>query len=242
MPSARRNLHRTAALAALTAALAAQRGQRPAGNYVRSADAHAHQAGDGPLQAQALMLRRDDDGAAGHAAGAGSQRSIRLLTAALDAAGAGRGTASLRAAILYRLAWERAALGDTHGALQELEGADASTELAVAAPDFVEDADLRGGGAAARRGEALRVARCPGEAETALTEGLSTRVRPAGVLLNLGRLRGASGDVDGAVSALEEGFLVARAGGSVRAEQLIRAAAATLPATPAVRSLKELLH
>jgi hypothetical protein len=117
--ASRRSLHRTASLAALTAALAAQRAQRPAGDYVRRGDAHAHQAGDGPLQAQALMLRRDEDGASGHAVGAGSQRSIRLLTAALEAAGAGRSTASLRAAILYRLAWERAALGDTHGCLQE---------------------------------------------------------------------------------------------------------------------------
>lgn len=240
--ASKRSLHRTAALAALTAALAAQRAQRPgAGDYVRKADAHAHQAEDGPLGAQALMLRRDEDGAAGHAVGAGSQRSIRLLTAALDAAGASRSSASLRAAILYRLAWERAALGDTHGALQELAAADVSADIAGEAPDFVEDTDLRGGGGAARRGYALRVARCHSEAETALTEALSARVGSAGVLHNLGSLRAAQGNVDGAVAALEEGFLVARAGGSVQAERYIRKAAQSLPNSAATRSLHELL-
>lgn len=239
--ASRRSLHRTASLAALTAALAAQRAQRPSADYVKKGDAHAHMCGDGPLQAQALMLRRDEDGAAGQAVGAGSQRSIQLLTAALNTAGSGRSTASLRAALLYRLAWERATLGDTHGALQELQGADVSADLATENLDYIEDTDLRRGGAAARRGSALRVARCQDEAEAALTEALTTRTGTAWVLLNLGRLRAGRGDVDGAVAALEEGFLDARAGGSVKMQGLIRQTAQTLPASTTTQGLRELV-
>jgi hypothetical protein len=240
--ASQRSLHRTASLAALTAAQAAQRAQRgDAADYVRRADGHAHQAQDGPLCAQALMLRRDQDGEAGQAVGAGSQRSIRLLTAALDAAGAGRSSASLRAAILYRLAWERATLGDQYGALQELQGADVSADLAVENLDYIEDRDLRQGGGAARRGSVLRVARCPQQAEAALTEALGTRQGTAWVLLNLGRLRTAQGDVDGAVTVLEEGFLDATASGSVKMQNLIRQAAQSLPHSAGTQSLRELL-
>jgi hypothetical protein len=120
------------------------------------------------------VLQRDDDGAAAHLVNAGSQASVKLLRAALDAAGAGRDSAGLRAAVLYRLAWERAALGDRHGALQELEGADLSAALAVPAPDMVEDGDLRGGGAAARRGKAHVAATLP---DSATTRSLADLIR-----------------------------------------------------------------
>jgi tetratricopeptide (TPR) repeat protein len=243
LTASRRSLHRTASLAALTAAQAAQRAQRPAaGDYVKRADAHAHQAGDGPLQAQALMLRRDQDGEAGHMLGVGSDRSIRLLTEALDRAGAGRSSASLRAAIFYRLAWERAALGDQRGARLELQGADISAELAIEAPDFLEDEDLRGGGGVARRGSVLRHAGCHDEAETAISEALSTGAGSAGVAHHhLGCLRAAQGDVDGAAAALEEGFLTARAGGNIQAARYIRATAQTLPVSTVTQGLRELL-
>jgi hypothetical protein len=237
----RRSLHRTASLAALTAAQAAQRARRPAGDFLLRAVDHANGAGDGPLKAQALMLQRDGDGEAGRAAGGGSQASLKLLTAALDAAGSGQSSASVRAGVLFRLAWERAALGDVHGALQELEGADASAAMAQVSPDYVEDVELRTGGAAARRGNALRVARCPVEAEATLAEALTTHIHPAGTLVVLGKLRAAVGDVDGAVAALEDGFLEAHTIGNVRAEAAARAATTTLPDGAAVRSLRDLL-
>jgi hypothetical protein len=240
--TARWSLHRTAALAALTAALAAQRAQRPARGYLARARDHADAASDGPLRAQALVLQRDDDGAATHLVNAGNQASVKLLRAALDAAGAGRDTAGLRAAVLYRLAWERAALGDRHGALQELDGADVSAALAVPAPDMVEDGDLRGGGAAARRGKALRRAGCPTAAETALAEALAARLHPSGALVDLARIRAAGGDVDGAVAALEEAYLTARTAGSRRSEAKVRHIAATLPDSAATRSLADLIR
>jgi hypothetical protein len=239
--TSRLSLHRTASLAAATAALAAQRAQRPAGSFIASALGHAKEAGDGPLRAQALVLKRDEDGAAGHSAGAGSAASVKLLSAALNAAGVGRETASLRAAVLYRLAWERAALGDVHGALQELEGADVSVELSGSAPDHIEDGDLRGGGAAARRGKALVVAGLPVAAETALAEAMNTRLHPAGALVDLAKVRAAAGDVEGAVAALEDGFLVARTAGDRRVEARARGVAAKLPDSAPVRSLKGLL-
>jgi hypothetical protein len=240
--TARRSLHRTASLAAATAALAAQRAQRPSSGYVTRARDHADAAGDGPLRAQALVLQRDEDGATAHLASAGSAAAVTLLRAALHAAGSSRDTASLRAAILYRLAWERAALGDAHGALQELEGADVSVALAEAAPDVVEDADLRGGGAAAWRGKALRRAGCPVRAETALTEAVAARLHPSGALVDLARIRAASGDVDGAVAVLEDGWLVARTAGSRRVEAKARTVAATLPDSAATRQLRALIR
>jgi hypothetical protein len=133
----RRSVHRTASLAAQ----AAQRARRPAGDFLLRAVDNANGAGDGPLKAQALMLQRAGDGEAGRAAGGGSQASLKLLTAALDAAGSSQSSASVRAGVLFRLAWERAALGDVHGALQELEGADGSAAMAQVSPDYVEDVD-----------------------------------------------------------------------------------------------------
>lgn len=240
--TARLSLHRTASLAAATAALAAQRAQRPASGFITLALDHAKAAGDGPLKAQALVLQRDEDGATAHLDSAGSAAAVTLLAAALDAAGSRRETAALRATILYRLGWERAALGDAHGALQELEGADVSVALAVAAPDLVEDTDLRGGGAAAWRGKALRRAGCSAAAEMALTEAVAARIHPSGALVDLARIRAAEGDVDGAVAALEDGFLVARTAGSRRVEAKARTVAATLPDSAPVRSLKEVLR
>ncbi len=241
--SGRRSLHRTAALSALTAALAAQRAQRPATGFLTRARDHAEMADDGPLEAQALMLQRDEDGADGHLVGAGSDASVKLLRSALHAAGGGRDTASLRAGILYRLAWERAASNDVHGALMEMEGADASLALASAsAPDYIEDTDLRSGGAAARRGKALLVAGVTGEAEAALAEALSTRLRPAGVLVDLAKARAAADDLDGAAAALEDGFLVAHASGSRRVETRVRAVASALPPSTATRELMALLR
>ncbi|MEA2670905.1 MAG: hypothetical protein QOG45_1125 [Chloroflexota bacterium] len=237
----RQSLHRTASLAALTAAQAAQRAKHPAGTLLDRAHGHAAGAGDGPLKAQVLVLKRDEEAAARHR-GAGSAASVRMLTAALDAAGSSRETASLRASILYRLAWECAALGDVHGALQELEGADASAAMATVSPDVVEDVDLRCGGAEAWRGKCLRMARCPSAAETALAKALGTRVQPAGVLVDIARVRADAGDVDGAVAALEDGFLVARTAENRRIEASARHAAGTLPDTPAVRSLRELIR
>ncbi len=241
-PGPRRALHRTAALAALTATLAALRAHRPAGGYLTRARDHADAAGDGPLRAQALVLQRDADGVAGHMTDAGSEASLTLLRAALSAAGSGRDTASLRAGILYRLAWERAALGDAHGALLELEGADASLALAEPAPDYVEDADLRGGAASAKRGKALRVARCPDAAEAALTEALRARLHPAGALVDIAKARATTGDVDGAVASLEDAFLVAQTARDHRAATHVRTVAARLPDCPGVRSLRELVR
>lgn len=240
--TSRLSFHRTASLAAATGALAAQRAQRPAGRFIAAAMHHAKEAGDGPLRAQALVLKRDEDGVAGHMMDAGSEASVKLLRAALDAAGSTRGSASLRAGVLYRLAWERAALGDAHGALQELEAADVSVELAGAAPDYFEDADIRGGAAAAKRGKALRLARRPAEAEAALAEALSTRLHPAGAFVDIAKARAAAGDVEGAVAAVEEGYLAARTVEDRRAVRHTRAVAATLPDCAAVRSLKELLR
>ncbi len=241
-PGPRRALHRTAALAALTAALAAQRAHRPAGGFLARARDHARAAGDGPLTSQALVLQRDADGEAGHMMDAGSEASVKLLCAALHAAGSGRDTASLRAGVLYRLAWERATLGDAQGALLELEGADASMALAGAAPDYVEDVDLRGGAAAAKRGKALRVARCPEAAEAALTEALRARLHPAGALVDIAKARAATGDVDGAVASLEDAFLVAQTAQDRRAATHVRTVAARLPDCPGVRSLRELVR
>jgi tetratricopeptide (TPR) repeat protein len=235
----RRSLHRTAALAALTAAAACRRARRPAAGIIARAREHADAAGDGPLRAQALMSQRDEDGAA---VGAGSAGSVKLLSAALVHAGSTRDASSLRAAILYRLAAERAALGDAHGALQELEGADASAEMALVSPDFAEDTALRTGGAAALRGEALRLAGHHGEAEQALTTALATRLHPAGSHVSLARLHAAAGDVDRTVAHLEHALLVARVAGSTRPVALVRTVAATLPATPPVRQLRELLR
>jgi tetratricopeptide (TPR) repeat protein len=235
----RRSLHRTAALTALTAAAACRRARRPAAGIIARAREHAEAAGDGPLEAQALMSQRDEDGAA---VGAGSAGSVKLLSAALVYAGCTRDASSLRAAIFYRLAAERAALGDAHGALQELEGADASVEMALVSPDFAEDTDLRTGGAAALRGEALRLAGLHGEAEQALTTALATRLHPAGSHVSLARLHAAAGDVDRAVAHLEQALLVARVAGSTRPIALVRTIAATLPATPSVRQLWELLR
>jgi hypothetical protein len=237
----RRSLHRTASLAALTAGQAAQRAKRPVDNLLERAHGHAAGAGDGPLTAQVLVLKRDEEAAARHR-GAGSATSVQLLTAALEAAGSSRETASLRAGILYRMAWERAALGDVHGALLELEGADVSASMATVSPDVVEDSDLRSGGAEAWRGKCLRMARCPSAAETALAEALGTRVQPAGVLVDIARVRADTGDVDGAVAALEDGFLVARTAENRRIEASARHAAGTLPDTAAVRSLRELIR
>ncbi|MDB5067819.1 MAG: hypothetical protein JWM18_4253 [Chloroflexi bacterium] len=240
--AARRSLHRTASLAAATAALAAQRAQRPSSGFITRAREHADAAGDGPLRAQALVLQRDGEGVAGHMMDAGSQASVKLLRAALHAAGSGRDTASLRAGVHYRLAWERATLGDAHGALQELEGADASVALTGSAPDYFEDADIRGGAAAAKRGKALRVARRPVEAEAALAEAMSTRLHPAGALVDIAKARAAAGDVEGAVAALEEGYLAARTAEDRRAAHHVRTVAATLPDTTATRQLRALIR
>ncbi|HEX2015731.1 MAG TPA: hypothetical protein VGN69_03475 [Solirubrobacteraceae bacterium] len=240
--SVRRNLHRTAALAALTAALAAQRMQRPAGEFLRQAQDHANGAGDGPLKAQVLMLHREEDCASRHIVSAGSETSVELLRGAIDAAGVSVSASSVRAGARYRLAWELAALGQVHGALQELEAADADVELASPAPDYIEDSDLHTGGAAAWRGMALRMAHCPAEAEAALTEAIATRPKPTTSLVVLAKLKAETDDVDAAVAALEDGFLLARTVGDARPQADARTLAGRLPDCTAVRSLRELLR
>ncbi len=233
----RRSLHRTAALSALTAALAAQRAQRPAAGFLTRAQDHAEAAGDGPLTAQALMLQRDVTWSADPHRGVPSKASVHLLGAALHAAGSGRNTASLRAGVRHRLACEWAALGNPHAALAELEAADVEVAVSNASPDHVQDTDLRCGAAAAWGGGTLIETGRPAAAEAALTEALSSRVNPAGVLVNIARLRVAAGDVDGAAIALREALLAARAVEDRRAESRTRAVAATLPDCAAVREL-----
>jgi tetratricopeptide (TPR) repeat protein len=237
--SVRRNLHRTAAL---TAALAAQRLRRPAGALLRQAHDHANGAGDGPLKAQVLTLHRDEEGTSGRLIGAGSEASVELLRGALHAASVSRAASSVRAGARYRLAWELAALGQGRAALAELEAADAEAEMAGPAPDCIEDADLRCGGASAWRGIALRVAHRPQEAEAALSQAIATLPSPATSLVVLAKVKVDTDEVDAAVAALEDAFLVARAAGDARAAAEARAVAMDLPDCAAVQSLLELLR
>jgi tetratricopeptide (TPR) repeat protein len=238
----RRQLHRTAALTALVGAQAAQRAAHPVGSLLDRALGHAAGARDGPLEAQVLMVRRDEEGATGRLVGAGSEASVNLLHTAIDAAGASRAASSVRAVARYRLAWELGALGQRRAALAELAAADAEAEMASPAPDCIEDADLRCGGASAWRGIALRVAHRPQEAEAALSEAIASRPNPATSLVVLAKVKADTDDVDAAVAALEDAFLLARATGNARAAVEARAAATDLPDCTAVRSLKELLR
>jgi hypothetical protein len=148
----------------------------------------------------------------------------------------------VRAGARYRLAWELAALGQGRAALAELEAADAEAEMASTAPDCIEDADLRCGGASAWRGIAPRVAHRPQEAEAALPQAIATRPSPATSLVVLAKVKVDTDEVDAAVAALEDAFLVARAVGDARAAAEARAVPRDLPGCAAVRSLREQLR
>jgi|SRR5580704_6841124 hypothetical protein len=136
---------------------------------------------------------------------------------------------------------KRAALGDRHGALQELEGADVSAALAVPAPDMVEDGDLRGGGAAARRGKALRRAGCPTAAETALAEAVAARLHRLAPSWTSPASEPPEGTLTAPSRPWREAYLTARTAGSRRSEAKVRHIAATLPDSAATRSLADLI-
>jgi hypothetical protein len=85
------------------------------------ATAHAEAAHDGPAKAWVLIQEAAVFGVPARWTGLPQPQEAELAAGALWAAGASTGTSGLRAAARWQLAWERAATGDEHGALQEAE-------------------------------------------------------------------------------------------------------------------------
>lgn len=237
----RSRLHRTAALTALVAARASRWADTPdTATLIDRAEAHAQDANDGPLRAQALMLRGRQVGEAAYAVDAGSPSRQKLLIQALNVAGS---PYILRAIIRYELAWQYAALGDSRAALMEVGAADIEHDRAAPDPDVVESADggrtLPGG----YRGAALRKLRLYDEAITTCTHDLTGPPQwqtPA--MVNIARVHAATGDVDAAAAALEEAFLRNMQAGLAQRQGRVKAVRTLLPDTVAVRQLDAVMY
>jgi hypothetical protein len=232
----RSKLHRTAALTALVAARASRWADtRYTATLIDRAEEHAQNANDGPLRAQALVLRGRHVGEAAYAVDAGSPERKRLLMEALSVAGSPH---LLRAIIRYELAWQYAAVGDSRAALMELGAADIEHDRASPDPDVVESADggrkLPGG----YRGATLRKLRLYEEAITTCTDDLTGPPQwQTSAMVNIARVHATRNDVDTAAATLEEAFLMIRQAGLTQRRGRVKAVRALLPDTVAVRQL-----
>lgn len=85
--------------------------------------AHAAAAHDGPAKASVLVQEANVLGVPARWTGLPQAKEEELAGHALWVAGASSSTSGLRADARSQLAWERAAVGDEHGALRELDWA-----------------------------------------------------------------------------------------------------------------------
>jgi hypothetical protein len=240
----RLSLHRTAALTALVAAHASRWAAKPqTATLLERADRHAHRAGDGVLRAQVLVLRTKTTGEEAYALDAGYRPAQKHFAAALAVAGP---TPLLRAQIRYELAWDLAAAGDRHGALLELDAAEADHDRATAAADVVEVAD--GAWRVRRwssgyRGAVLRRLGLHGDAIAACSEVLQGPPQwQTSAMVDMARSHAALGDVDAAAAALEDAYLLNARAGLAQRQGRVRAARALLPDGQAVRQLDAVLR
>ena len=239
----RTRLHRTAALTASIAAHASCLADAPRTlSLLDHADQHARDANDGPLQAQALLLRAAHVGEAAYAVDAGSENGRQLLITALSHAGSPH---LLRALIRYELAWEYAALGETKAAHAELVAADVEHGLTTVAPDVIEidpgTLPVLGSGL---RGSVLRRLNLYDEAIAASTHALSDGPVQwqSFRMLDIARCHAAKGDVDAAAAMLEEVYLLHVQAGLTHRQGRVRATRALLPDSTAVRQLDAVMH
>jgi hypothetical protein len=219
-------LHRAAASAALTATTCNRWLGRPFGRSLGAAEAHADEARDGPLKAEALWVRARQLGEEAHTHDRPSPACSRYLVRALEAAGGSREAAHVRAVCRFQLAWEFAAEGAATTAQRHLQLAAAEWGLGPSEVHLL-------------RGDVLRL--LPGhhvDAEVELNQSLGEDcppVRAAAVLTSLARVHVLDGDVDEAASELEEAFLRNRQAG-VR-QWRVMGVRRTLPDTQATRDL-----
>jgi hypothetical protein len=234
----RTRLHRTAALTASIAAHASCLADDPHTLWLLDrADQHARDANDGPLQAQALLLRAAHVGEAAYAVDVGTENGRQLLITALRHAGSPH---LLRALIRYELAWEYAALGERKAAHAELVAADVEHGLATAVPDVIEiDSRTLPVLGAGLRGSVLRRLSLHDEAIVASTHALSDGPVQwqSFRMLDIARCHAAKGEVDAAAAVLEEAYLLHRQAGLRHRQGRVRAIRASLPDSTALRQL-----
>lgn len=232
VPRQRLLLHRAAGTAAIVLARCQRWTGQPFGRALGLAEAHARDAGDGPIAAEVLHIRARHCGEAEHAFDLSSPICARLLTHAIEVAGTGAEGAAVRASAHFDLAWEHAAAGATTTALQHLDMASGRGEVM--------------GTATERRGSIPRL--IPGhetDAEQEFMDVLGSPcppVRHANALTNLARMHATAGDIDAAAAALEEAWLVNRSARCGGRQWRVRAIRRGLPDIPAVRQLDGVMH
>jgi hypothetical protein len=237
-PNALRNfqlrpLNRAASRTALVCARASRWCGIDEYRWITLAETTAGEAGDGPLMALAMLARAAADGMAARSTDCPSPARLTLVTGALRRTGTAPEQASIRASARFELAWEFAANGDQHGALMELNAATFEAQSA-GWPKALIDSSV---------GTALRKLGRLVDAELALSGALDTPpVRRVWILCDLARTYVASGEPDMAAEALEEAFLLTRAGGIEARLPRILAVRSLLPPGRAKRELVEVMH
>lgn len=227
----RRSLHRTAAVASITAGQTARWAGSEYRPYLARAVGHAQAADDAVLVARTDLHSARAEGSMPHGEDAPSTEVLRLLRKALSTMGASPSAASLRATALYMLAWQYAAQGDERSALTELDSAD--RELSCSRPTLDAQSE-----AASRRASIHRRLGRYHDAEAHLSDALSgPPVRTTAVLCDIARMRVGQREVDMAATALEEAWLLNWSAGLAGRQHMVLSVRRTLPDSASVRQL-----
>jgi hypothetical protein len=230
-PSLSLPIHRSAARAALVAAICNRFVGAPFGGVLGVAESHANAAHDGPLLGEALLIRARHCGEEAHSFDVPSPLCSRYLTRAMEVCGGGREAAAVRAWCRFGLAWEYAAEGSEITAMRHL--AMGAAEWGMSTRE-----------AASSTGDVLRM--LPGhsaDAEASLCSALGAGfppVRSGATLVALARIHLADGDVDEAAGDLEEAFLANRSAGA--RQWRVMAARRSLPDCLATRELDAVMY
>ncbi len=244
--AARIQLHRTAGLVALVGAYASWWSSSPrTASLLDRADAHAVSGGDTCTRAQVYVLRSQHVAQAAHAVEAGSREAVRLLTAALNLT-SGSTPSILRSLIRYSLAWEYAALGDTHTAQQEMDAAEWEHDRAAPSFDVVDVADgtwkIRKWSCSRRGAVLARLHRHADTVDTCSQALVGTPLWQTSAMVDIARSQALSGEVDAAASMLEDAYLLNLQAGLTRRQERIHTARQLLPDCPSVRQLDSVLR